>query len=164
MILKEKRRRACLIIIFKLHMFCGWDVLYLFHQQASSWEASWKPQKTSTKEAVFQQFKPRTLRTRCATIKHHTTSQKSGGENSLYRVVWQVEHASQLSSKCVLDISLCCLHCHKISNPALITLGILTLREMKWIHVQRRTTTIPTGNSICIMLPFLNSHTAVQCF
>jgi hypothetical protein len=32
MILKEKGRRECLIIIFQLNMFCGWDVLYLLHQ------------------------------------------------------------------------------------------------------------------------------------
>lgn len=78
MILKEKGRRTCLIIICQSDMFCGWDVLYLLHQPASSWQVSQKPQKTSTKEAVFQQFKPRTPWTWCVTIKHHTTSRQSG--------------------------------------------------------------------------------------
>jgi len=35
-----------------------------------------------------------------------------------------------LSSKCLLCLSVC-LDCHKISNPAFITLGTLTPREMK---------------------------------
>jgi hypothetical protein len=42
-----------------INMFCGWDVLYLLHQPAFSWDVSRQPQKTSTKEAVFQQFEPR---------------------------------------------------------------------------------------------------------
>jgi hypothetical protein len=105
MILKEKGRKACLTITFQLYMFCGWDVLYLLHQPASSWEASQKPQKTSTKEAVFQQFKPRTPWMWCVTTKHHTTSQKSGGENSLHRVVWRVEHATCRQSVCCVCLS-----------------------------------------------------------
>ena len=53
MIMKEKGRRTCLIIICQLNMLCGREVLYLLHQPASSWQVSWKPQKTSTKEWVL---------------------------------------------------------------------------------------------------------------
>lgn len=104
-------------------------VLYLLHQPASSWEVSQKLQKTSIKEAVSQQIKPRTPSTWCVTTKLHTTSRKSGAENSLYRVVWLVEHASCLQS--VSWTFLCvCLDCHKICNPAFIILGTLTPMEM----------------------------------
>jgi hypothetical protein len=46
--------------------------------------------------------------------------------NLLHRVVWQVEHAT-----CRQTICCVCLGCHQISNPAFITLGTLTTREMK---------------------------------
>jgi hypothetical protein len=97
------------------------------------------------------------------TTKHHTTSRKSGGENSLYRAVWQMEHATCLQSVCWIFLCVC-LDYHKISNSALIILGTLIPREMNWTHVQRRATTLQIGNSICRMLPFLNSHSAVRRF